>query len=775
MIAPKKHATFGIACSLALSAPMTSEVLAQQAASQFDEIIVTARKREETLQDVPLSVTALTSEDFERKRISDLVGIAAYTPGMNFEAFSSGFNPLVTIRGLTQADIQNRVQNVAFFLDGAYIPRNYAVNPGLMDLARVEVVKGPQSALYGQNAFSGAVNYVSTRPSLDEVQARISATVGTAGRLDYSASASVPLVEDLLALRVGYGSTEYDGTRRNNFPTVSSDYRKMGGYDNQSYNISLIAAPTEQLDLELLFMNSETDKQTAPGYTASGNSTQFLLNCGPTFAATGNPSFWCGRLPADVGPMLSPTSTRPDGILFPTQPGTQTDSDFLRGRIGYEISPTLSVDYIYANVDAEAQSIVAITDNPTVGAFTYQKEGGVNAFRSHEVRLSWEPEGPLSFDIGYYSSRQRDDFVFGLALAFGSPTLVIEDTTSGVLDPFPIPLRNFTLREDTDAVFARAQWELPNESTRLSFEGRQSRVDIVYTDNVAQLGDQSERFTGFTPRFTVEHDLNDQTMLFGSIARGAKAGGFNGFVAGPVTLIPEEQVFDEEKNWTYEVGAKNSLLNGRLILNAAVYYIDWTNMQITSVPTGFDDSNLQPGTVAPTVFLNVGDVRNYGLEIDGQWRATDNVSLNYAFSVSNPTFRSGTKWGQFVGRCDDIFCPADAEVGGKSLPRQSKTQFALGAQYEDQLTPSMDFFVRSDVTYSSRQYADALNLSWTPGRYNVNASAGVAGERWSVTAWVENLLDDTHATNSLYIVQFLRYGPSINEGIRGGVTATFNF
>jgi outer membrane receptor protein involved in Fe transport len=87
----------------------------------------------------------------------------------------------------------------------------------------------------------------------------------------------------------------------------------------------------------------------------------------------------------------------------------------------------------------------------------------------------------------------------------------------------------------------------------------------------------------------------------------------------------------------------------------------------------------------------------------------------------------------------------------------------------------MDLFARTDVTFTSKQYADALNLAYTPGRYNVNASVGVSGENWSVTGWVENLLDDTYTTNSFYIVQFLRYAPSINEGIRGGVTLSYRF
>lgn len=768
----------GVAFAVALALGTPTAAIAQQNAQAdglvIEEIVVTARKREESLQDVPLAVTALSSQDFERRRINDLEGIAAQTAGLNFESFTTGFNPLVTIRGLTQSDVQNRIQNVGFFLDGAYIPRNYAVNPGLVDIERVEVVKGPQSALYGQNAFAGAINYVTRKPSLSEAQGQASVTVGSAGRLDYSASFSVPLVTDRLAVRAGYGSTEYDGTRKNSFPTISGGYEELGGYDNESYNLALSAKPTDALSVDLMLLHTEQNREVAPGYTASGNRTQIKLNCGPIRGSTGNPSFWCGELPTNITALESATSNRPDGYLFPSQPGTKTESEFLLGKIAYDINDNFSVEYTYSDVDAEGRSVVAFFDDPTVGAFTYQKEGGINAFKSNEIRFVWEASDSFSLEGGYYGSKQDDDFIFGLALAFGSPSLVITDTTSSTLAPFPIPLRNFSLTEDTDAIFARLNWKI-DDRTRVSFEARDQSVDIVYTDNVARRGNQSETFDSFTPRLTLERDLSDSSLLFASAAKGVKAGGFNGFVAGPVQLIAAEQTFDQEENWTYELGFKNSFLDGRLIFNAVAFYVDWSNMQITTVPTGFDESNLQPGSVAPTIFLNVGDVTNLGIEIDGQYRLDANWSFNYAFSTGTPEFEDGTKWGQFVGVCDDVFCPADGDVSGKSLPRQSETQFALGGQYETALANGMDLFARTDVTFTSKQYADALNLAYTPGRYNVNASVGVSGENWSVTGWVENLLDDTYTTNSFYIVQFLRYAPSINEGIRGGVTLSYRF
>ena len=755
---------------------LSETALAQSVA--LEEIVVTARKREENLQDVPLSITALSALDFQRRSINDLEGVADYTAGLNFEDFSTTFNGLLTIRGLTQADIQNRVQNVAVFLDGAYIPRNYSIDIGLLDLARVEVVKGPQSSLYGQNAFAGAINYVSQQPSLTDYEARGSVTVGTDGRLDFKAAVGGPIVEDKFALRGSYGRSEFSGNRKNDFPNVSKKLSKLGGYERESFNIAMLASPVEQLEIDAMYMETKTENEIRPGYTVSGNTAAILLNCGPAIPGLGTPSFYCGEFPDTAAPFQSATSTRPDGYLFPDQPGSETDTRFMRAGISYDINDDLLLEYTFSDVDAEATEVAAITDNPTAGFFTFQKEGGLNDFQSHEIRVAYAPDdSPLSGEIGYYNAETDDSFVFGLGFAAGNPNLVITDPTSGILDltGLPIPLRNFTVDEGTDAIFGSISYAFADDRARVSVEGRQNWVDVSFFDNVANLVPQEAKFSNFTPRVTAEFDATDESMVYLSAAKGVKAGGFNGFVAGPVTLIAAEQTFDEESNWTYEIGAKNTLLDGRLTLNVAAYYIDWKNMQITSIPSGFDTTNLAPGTVAPTIFLNVGDVKSTGIEIDGQFQLTEEIGINYAFSTSDPKFKDGTKWGQFVGVCDDVFCPADGEVGGLTLPRQSKTQGSLGAQYEAAINSDMDFYVRTDVTYSSKQYADALNLAYSPNRWNVNASAGVSGNNWSVSAWAENLFDTTYVTNSLFIVQFRRYGPSINDGFKAGVTLSVNY
>ena len=630
--------------------PFYSGVAVGQAAEGIEEVTVTARRREENLQDVPIAITALGAEDFQRKGIADLERVSDFTAGLDFEDLSTTFNGVLTIRGLTQADVQNRVQNVAVFLDGVFIPRNYSIDMGIADFERIEVVKGPQSALYGQNAFAGALNYVTNKAS-NEFEASVSATVGSDGRVDYKGSVGGPIIQDKLAARVFVGHTEFDGNRPNSFPTVGSELAETGGYDRDAWGLSVAITPTDRLDIDFLYYETDRNEEIRPGYTVSGNTPGVSHNCGPPVAATGNPSFYCGELPDSADPFQTPLSTRPSGDQFPNQPGSDTNSKITRASINYEFDDAWSVGYIYGNVNAEGQEIAAITDNPAGSVFTTQKEGGINDFESHEFRVVYEPDGPFSGEFGYYSADQTDYFVFSLGLGFGNPAYQLIDTTSSILDTtgFVIPLRNFVVDETTDAFFGRASYQI-NDRTSVSAEFRQQSVDVNFFDNVANLVPQVSSFDAFTPRLTAEYRLSDDSLLYASAAKGVKAGGFNGFIAGPVTLLPSEQTFSEEENWTYEIGSKNVLLDGRLILNAALYTVDWSQMQITSLPSNFDTNNITLGTVAPTIFLNVGDVSSWGIEVDGRYDFTDQWSLDFAFATSNPEFEERHEVGSVCRR-----------------------------------------------------------------------------------------------------------------------------
>lgn len=773
-----QHTALGaIALGLPLLATsaQAQEDNASQGARVLETVVVTARRREENLQDIPIAITAFSREAMERRGISDLEGVAAYTPGLNYDDFVTAFNGLITIRGLVQANIQNRVTNVAVFVDGLHIPRNYALDLG-MDFERIEVVKGPQSALYGQNAFAGAINYVAVKPSLTEIEANITGTVGMDDMQGVRGSVSVPIIENMLAVRGFFGQAEFGGNRTNNYPGVSGDDAQVGGYDRDTYGLGVLFEPTEGLSFDLYYQKTERAEEIRPFYAASGNTTSAALNCGPILPATGSPNFWCGELPTTAAPFQTATSTRPDGLLAVPSPGAQIESEIFRATIQYAINDEFSLTYIGGKVDAEAIELTAPNDNPTAGFQTFQREGGINNFSSHEIRLAYQPDGPLSGEIGYFTSEVEDAFNFGLGFWLGgSPELVDTSTGPEDISGLAIPFNFLDQTDEINAVFFALRYDFMDGRANVSFEGRYAEEDKESIDVLSGGRVQNGSFDAFTPRISAEYQLSDDSMLYASVAKGVKAGGFNGFTASTTPLTEDEQAFDPEENWTYEIGSKNVLLDGRLILNASAYFIDWSDMQVTSVPSGFDPNAISPGSVAPTIFLNVGNAETLGIELEGVGYLTPDLSVSYAFSYANPEFSDGTKWGQFVGLCDDVFCPADGDVSGNTIARQSKMQTALGLQYETQISSGMGFFARVDYTYQSKQYIDQMNFGWAAARDNVNASIGLSGEHWSVMAWGRNLMDETYVTNSLYIGSLRRVVPALNDGLNAGITATLSF
>lgn len=222
---------------LVLATLATSVSLAQSGSSPgsrvIEEITVTARKVEESLQDVPISISAYTKREMDRRELRGLEGIALATPGLSFEHYGGGFGVPV-IRGGSQLRIQDLDATTSVYLDGIYLARQYAIDVGTAALDRIEVVKGPQSALFGRNAFMGAINYVSARPS-DELDLQFSGTIGSDERYDVSGEISGPIAGERLRGRLLVAHSEFDGTFRSEFPAVDNrSYGRRGTTGNIS-------------------------------------------------------------------------------------------------------------------------------------------------------------------------------------------------------------------------------------------------------------------------------------------------------------------------------------------------------------------------------------------------------------------------------------------------------------------------------------------------------------------------------------------------------------
>lgn len=780
--------TAAIATVFSVSAPIA--IAQDEAADDFtgDTIVVTARNREESLQDVPLAITAFSQEDFKRRNIETLDDVARLTAGLSFEDFSGGFATPV-IRGQTQTRITALESNVSTFLDGVYIPRAWAFDVGTANLNRIEVVKGPQSARYGRNAFAGAINYIPFKASLsdDPLSGQISGTVGSDERFDGGFRANLVLHERL-AVAGSFNYSTFDGTFENAHPFADlldleqGTSGNIGGFEKNSFSASAIANPIDPLTVEVSFNRFNVENEARAGR----NLQQFAgeLNCGTegfsfAFAGVfGGPRLFCGELPG------------PDeqAITDPRAFDIFAETDILRVGLNYEISDVLDFFYSFSTVNGDVVSAGASeSDQINCGlfpfggcAFTGSPNGAID-YVSHEARLVFDNDADWRFELGGFVSNGEDNFQ--------TLTAFIPELELGVTDPATVegalglleaaaPLGADLTETEIRAVFGAFEWRSPGERFKFAAEIRYSENDISGLD----LTDPSavalnETFSFFTPRVTAEYRVTDESLAYASVARGAKAGGFN-----PGATLPENLTFDEELNWTYELGVKNQFLDNRLVLNGAVFFTDWSNLQISSPDFG------SPALLPANITTNLGGARVFGVEVESIFRATENLTFDGSFSYTDNRYRDGVFDQRFAAGafnagglppCDDIVCPSNGDIGGNRIERTPSTQISFGTEWEGDI-PQLDnasYYIRGDLSWQNEFFASPINLATIPDRFLLGASAGVSVGPVDASVWVRNLTDESFVSNTFVtIISFNNsYNTFFGDRRSFGATVELNF
>ena len=777
--------------------------IAQESGAVLDEVVVTARKIEEKLNDVPVAITAYSAETLARSNVTSLADIAAFTPGFSFEAYNSGTTPAPLIRGLTQNALTDRNQNVATFVDGIHVQQQGNIDFSLLDLERIEIIKGPQNAQYGRSSFAGAINWVPKRPVLGAWEGSAGLVYGSDERKDVSASINIPVWGEKLAIRAYGKKTEFDGTFKNNYPgsgtaIASSAFGgkfdgnegNLGGWDNDAVQVSLRFRPVEPLTIDLLYFRSKTRNEPGaglvlqpttaaqrPGATAAQQNPH---NCSP--AANGINQLICGEIPIDESRVLAdPRST-----------GSQTHSDLLSGRIEYRFSESLTATYLYgkglydaANYQAATQPELLVNGNAALGGqlifvsnpFTDQKS------ESHEFRLDGK-FGTVGWRAGYYTNAVND---VGAAAYFTFRRPLVSDPTNSFVVSGLAAGPNSLLTRFIDKI------ESPFLSVTVPFaevwtvdlEGRYSKE----TRRQVQLPNTNFRrgFSEFTPRVNLRWKPREAWTFYASAARGAKSGGFNGVTADVAT-------FEPESNLTYEIGAKQTLWERRLQLNYAVFMTDWKDLQL-SVPDTIPSGLIAVGVQEGNFIGNVKGADSKGFEVEAQVVLTERLKGRLAASYVQSTFKGGTIDTTFGRLCETPGTPVctflprtrvgivpgplplgGSPIGGNDLPRTPTTQAAVGLDYRIPVGP-VALTLRGDVTYQNKFYAENLNLAFMPDRTLLNLDVGVEDPdgAWSVNLWGKNVTDEVYASSAFAVSVERQYVPTLGLGATYGLTARYNF
>jgi iron complex outermembrane recepter protein len=797
--------TSALAASTALITSLMlpdAAVMAQQFA--LEEIVVTSRKVNESIQDIPLSVTAFSAEMIQNQQITDIEDLLQFTPGVHMSNHTGNRNnPAIRFRSIDSSSVRSQ-QTSSAFVDGVYLPGSTQW-VSMNDVERVEIVKGPQSAFFGRATFGGAINFITKTPG-NEWGGDASVILGNNKRADGWLSLEGPIVEDKLAIRVSGRYYTYDGAWENEHPSGDT----LGAQKTSTGSIALYATPTEDISIKLRHVYSVDDDGLAVQFLAKGEQN----NCGPF--GTGTATYYCGTLSRDlitngisidVSPLLDNTYKDDLGLDRTTQL-TSLNVDWDIGGSGYTLS---SVTGRYRESTQEMREL--LTDEIMV--FLQWKDESW----SQEVRLASPQDEKLRGMIGgyYLDLTYNNDGLSGFPCPGVGPFCF--DPTIGAVSArggrglFGV---NPTVAEGVKnkAVFGSLQYDVTEQFTisaelRYEKEKLQNASSVIQeampldssTDALAiltaqQFGgaeiDLEAEFTAWLPRVILDYKLNEDTLLYASYSKGNNPGGFNPEVIQlePTVAFPAfnaAEGIDKEVLQAglkaYEFGAKHSLADGRGYVNGAVYIMNWTNQRFRGFTRNVDSNGdgrfvLGSDRLGGQIdYDSNGSTNIWGFELAGSYAINENwaASVTYNYNKSDIQVYQDAVNGRVYG---------DSDASGFETARapDHAATFALDFNMAADGIGGGDgeWFGRYDAWYQSETYNWTVNLAKTQAAVLHNLRGGWRNDKYSVTAWVENLTDSdkvlaSQRTTGSFLTGKLGYQFTLPEPRTFGVTLSASF
>jgi iron complex outermembrane recepter protein len=712
-----------IAVSLALgSTAALSQIM------EMEEVIVSARKFDERLIDVPIAISAFSSETLEETNSQDIYDLTRFTPGFSFERLNrygvQGGVGRPVIRGMSNVLGEG---NASVFVDGILFSDSILAFP--FDIVeRVEIIKGPQAALLGRGTFSGAINLI-TKKGSNEPEHKVSLRAAEYDDFETNLLFRGPLAEDKLFYMLHGRYYTFGGMYDNTL-----DGQRVGEEESADVNGSLEYRGGDMFSAIVSAGYSDIDD----GMAAITLQDRFSNNCHLDAAR----QYYCGEVHEQSNTTLDRGNLQGDDGLHreSTRLSAQltwdldtfkivSNTGLFDTTIEYGYDSTYQGGHVIAPTTVpDAPGFVrSATDPVRVGSVT-RNEVSDRTEWSTELRIQSDESKRVRWLAGVYYYRSRRDLEERHYLPT-APTIFFGET-----------------RVDNQAIFGSLGYDL-TDRWEITGELRYAEDTIGNFKTIPTNVLIEEEFTSTTPRITTSFDLTDDSMIYVSYAEGNKPG-----VVNPDPRFPPEiQFADEEESKNYEIGTKNSFMDGKLVLNAAVYYIDWKKQQLTSTftfPTGGTQSFI----------LNAGETEVKGLELELQTMLTDalTVGLTYAHTDAEFVVLDDPEALQLFG---------DSSLKGKSPPGVPEDQGSIFGRFGFDVGSNLRGYVRADASYTSKKYDQVFNLAHTGTQELVNLTLGVDGERWSGSLWVKNLTDDrTTSSVTRYVDQMnLNVPEHINE------------
>ncbi|XQW84274.1 TonB-dependent receptor [Thalassotalea piscium] len=696
----------------------------KNAESEVEKIVVTGRKQEEFLQDTPLSISAFSASDIADSGISDARDIAALTPGLQINGDFGRNSERPVIRGISNSRPETP-QPVGLFIDGVFI-RTGIISSILDNVQRVEVLKGPQSALYGRSTYGGVINYITKKPT-DELSGDFTVSAGQNGHQDISGNLSGALSDSVRAA-IGGRIYNYDGEYDNINPNTEGA-RAIGEESTTALHGSLNITPTDDLELNIRGYYSKDEDGQFAGFLYDSTYNNSVA-AGGTACPNVIRSYFCGEVSVpDHTNITTSINKGEDTTTFfgglPAQWDMRTGLDRevkrITGDATYALSDSFDAQWLfgYTSEDTEEvtnQSYSDVLVGNSFGSFPsawVTQDFSEREYYSHEVRVYGDLTDNLSVLGGLFFYNEKLDRI-------DRDILEADLGFDGITENEEIKL------------FALAEYAFTEDFSVTAEVGIYKEDVTTITASEGRNGEAiDETFNGADFRLTAAYHINDNTFIYGNVARGHKAGGFN---TGIDRNDPEQASllsYDEEVVFQYETGLKYSFDKG--IFNVATYFLDLTDQQLSQVVILTDQSQV-------TVVQNIGQSEIYGLEASLTYNVTDHLKLSasYAFADTEITEGSDATHGGILG---------DDSLVGFKIPRVSKNTGVVSATYKAPIFGEWNFKSKLDGMYASSRYSQVHNLQETGSSFKVNLRAGLENKDYEVTLWAKNLFDDKTAGN----------------------------
>jgi iron complex outermembrane receptor protein len=685
------------------------------------EVVVTARKVQENIIQVPVAVTALTALDLTRRGITDYENLEDFTPGFHYESAETGRNDRnlenFVIRGMYPADVEPDRASVSIFMNG--VPIEGGVIGSLGDIDRVEVVNGPQSAFFGRSTFSGAVNFITRTPSSTPT-ATIDATLGQWDTADVKVSAEGPIIKDVLTGRASF--------REYNFGGQYSDYGyggdKLGARATQAGAIDLNFTPISGFRSNLYV----TYWQDHDGPSAQGLVT--ATNC--KFPG-GTQAYFCGAYSS------TPASTITQQRFSQTAIDVVSATDVIQGGDAYDkegmyrqaAQGVLTADYDLPSnftlsfngglgFDHTQNYTDAENNAATPGKLAYVPEKMYSG--SGEIRLTSPQTGKLKYLVGFnYVTSGLD---FDTDVYIGAPKALTVAPPVGIFN-------------HTYGFFGSASYDF-TEKLSLDVELRY-QIDQLYEKVYLTTHTDAATFDAFTPRVILKYQIDPSVQAYASYSQGTRPGQFNiallGLTAPQQAQIQAQgaipEALPEETLSMEELGLKGNFFDNKLRILADVYYGDWKNINVSR---NTDYTNA--GTVSFIVLTEAGGEADlYGVELQTTFKPTPEWTFDGTFDYA------GTK----IVTTNCLECLAivgNADPTGKSLPRYPITSGTFSATYRRPAFADFDGYIRADYIYTGKQYDTDANTAWIPDSNRFNARIGIQNGHYTVEVFGKNIFND---------------------------------